>query len=290
MITPMTALQIVHPPTLRSRPGTPVLERARGRARLACKYEGGETRLSEFYQSGSAKIRLPRVEPGARREAVLINTAGGVTGGDRLSYEVEAGAGTALTVTTQAAERIYRRSAGTAEVETSLAVGTSAHLDWLPQETIAFDRSALRRSLTADLAEDASLLAIESIVLGRAAMGETARSISLSDRWRVRRKGKLLFADNLRIEGDAVETLAGGATGKGASAFATLLLVASDAETRAETARASLAECRSEAGISAWNGMMVGRFIAPDGHTLRADLARLVETLRGMPMPRVWNC
>jgi urease accessory protein len=267
-----------------------VLERARGIARLAVRVEDGRTRLVENYQSGSAKIRFPR--PGADDPfaAVLVNTAGGITGGDRFSWSITVGPNASAAATSQASERIYRRSAGDATVETTLTIGEGGVLDWLPQETILFDRSSLHRTLTADMTASARLLAVESIVLGRTAMGETARDVAIRDSWRIRRDGRLVFADGLRFDGDTTLTLAGAATGNGARALATVILVAPDAESAIDRARAALLDNAGEAGVSAWNGMLVARLLAPVGQALRADITRLIETLRGRPMPRVWNC
>jgi urease accessory protein len=233
---------------------------------------------------------LPRTASKAAKEAVLLNTAGGLTGGDHLVYSVSAGAGSHAVVSTQAAERIYRRLAGEARIETDLTVGAGARLDWLPQETILFDRSALSRRLVADIATGATLLAVESIVLGRRAMGETAPDALVSDSWRVRRGGKLAFADGLRLDGNTEAIMSGGATGGGATALATLLLVSPDAEALVDTARDVLAACRGDGGASAWNGLLVARLLAPGAEELRKDLIALVERLRGSPMPRVWNC
>jgi urease accessory protein len=292
----MTAVQ----PALASPapPGLPVararavaaLERARGVARLTVAAEGGATRLVENYQSGSARLRFPRATGGEPFAAVLVNTAGGITGGDRFSWSIAVGHHAAAAVASQAAERIYRRSAGDATVETALTVADGGSLDWLPQETILFDRSSLKRTLTADISPSARLLAVESIVLGRAAMGETARDVTVRDSWRIRRGGRLVFADGLRFDGDSEATLAGTTTGNGARALATVVLVAPDAESAIDHARAALLEKCSETGVSAWNGMLVARLIAPDGQALSADVTRLIETLRGRPMPRVWNC
>jgi urease accessory protein len=268
----------------------PPMERARGAARVGLWADRGMTRLRVNYQSGSAKARFPKVATGEAMEVVLVNTAGGVTGGDHLTYAVSAEAGARGVVSTQAAERIYRRSAGVAEIETTLTVAEGAALDWLPQETIVFDRSALRRTLAADVHSSARLLAVEAIVLGRAAMGETARDVSVADTWRIRRGGTLVFADGLRLDGDTVATLAGGATGNGAAAMATLVLVSPDAEAKIGVARRALEDCAGEGGVSVWNGMLVARLVAPGGQALRTDLMRLIEVLRASPMPRVWHC
>jgi urease accessory protein len=259
-------------------------------ARLAVRAEGGRTQLIENYQSGSAKIRFPRAAAGDPFAAVLVNTAGGITGGDRFSWSVSVAPHAAATVASQAAERIYRRTAGDAAVETALSVADGAALDWLPQETILFDRSSLKRTLSADIAPSARLLAVESIVLGRTAMGEAARDVTVRDSWRIRRGGRLVFADGLRFDGDTTLTLSGTATGSGARALATVVLVAPEAESVIDRARAALINSAGEAGVSAWNGMLVARLIATDGQALRADVTRLIEMLRGRAMPRVWNC
>ena len=127
-------------------------------------------------------------------------------------------------------------------------------------------------------------------MLGRAAMGERVRSATLADSWRVRRGGALIFADGVRLDGDSVAILGGGATGGGAAAMATVLLVAPGAESALPAAREALAGAAGEVGASAWNGMLVARLLAVDSHALRADLTRLIETLRGTTMPRTWLC
>jgi urease accessory protein len=279
-------------PILAAEPsgGTPSLERVRGVARVIIGAGRNVVRLRKNHQEGSAKVRFPRTAAGRPMEAILLNTAGGLTGGDRLTYSITVEAAARGVATTQAAERIYRSAGGTARIDTHLAVNADAELDWLPQETILFDRSALARTLAADVHPTARLLAVEAIILGRAAMGERAPGVSLSDSWRIRRNGALVFADGLQLDGNAACAMAGGATGNGAAALATLVLLAPEAEAKLDMARQVLAGARGEGGASAWNGMLVARLIAPNGQVLRADLMRLVEALRGKPMPRVWTC
>jgi urease accessory protein len=289
MNVPLPSLGIEPTPLGRSTV-VPALERACGVAHLAVRSEGGITRLARNYQSGSARMRFPKMAPGDRFTTVLINTAGGVTGGDRLSWSVDVEREAAATVTSQAAERIYKSSSGAGTIETTLTVGAGATLDWMPQETILFDRSSLKRSLVAEVDPAGSLLAVESIVLGRAAMGESVKTVTLADMWRIQSGGKLVFAEGLRFDGDTTAILAGGATGRQARALATLVLVAPAAEALVDKARAAMDNSAGEAGISGWNGMLVARLIAPGGQALRADLVRLIECLRGLPMPRVWNC
>lgn len=275
----------------------PRLQRAYGRGEVSFRQIGPSTALDRLYQEGQAKIRLPKTH-GAAPVAVFLNTSGGVTGGDLVLSRVDWGAGTTATVTSQAAERIYKSSGAIGRIETTLTVGTAAHAEWLPQETILFDRSRLARRITADVADDAELLIVETTVFGRSAMGEIVRECELADHWRIRRNGRLVFADTLRVGGlgspdrlGNVETLfKGAATGAGAAATATILLVSPTAETRLEPLRALLEAVSSEAGASSWNGLLVTRFIAPSARDLRRDLVTVLEAFRGQALPRPWYC
>ena len=261
-------------------------QRTRGMGRVAFKHEEGRTRLRRLFQEGAAKIRLPRNDSG-HPEAVLINTAGGLTGGDELAWEIEAGPGARATITTQACEKIYRAAAGRAIIETRLTLGAGARLDWLPQETILFDRAALHRGLEADLHESARLLACEAIVFGRQAMGERVVRGSLRESWRVRRNGRLVFADEFRLEGAIADILARPAVMAGARACATILYCGPDAEALIGPARDAIGDA---GGASALDGRILARLVAPDALALRRALVPLLVALRaGAPLPKAWH-
>lgn len=236
---------------------------------------------------------MPKVYDGVP-VGVLINTAGGITGGDRLRYDAEVAAGTHAIVTSQAAERAYRVSAGTGQVITVLKIADGGFLEWLPQEVILFNRSALTRTFSADLSGTARLLALETVFIGRTAMVETVESLTFADRWRLRRDGRLIFADDIRLNGDPKHQLAGTATAGGGHAFATLVDCAPDAETRLEHARAGLNTALTSptvrAAASAWNGILVARFVGSDSRHLKDTIITFLETYRGRPLPRVWHC
>jgi urease accessory protein len=268
-------------------PSEPALQRARGRAEVAVAVRRGATRLVRLYQQGCAKALLPRSH-GPTPEAVLINTAGGVTGGDRLDYALEAGDGARLTGTTQAAERVYRAISGEAGIATRLTLGAGAALAWLPQETIVFRGGRLARRLEVDMAEDARLVALESVVLGRTAMGEIVTAGALNDQWRIRRGGRLVHAEALRLEGDLAAAAAGPATLAGARAFATLVFAEPGADARIDRARTLLADARVQAAATAKPDLLIARFIG-DAAPLRAALIRFLIGFRGQPMPRVWK-
>lgn len=260
--------------------------RARGVIDLSVSAANGRTRRQRVVEEGSLRIRLPDVG-GTESEAVILNTAGGIAGGDDFRIAIEAGEGTQLAVTTAAAEKVYRAIDAASRIDVRLSVARGAQFRWLPQETILFDGARLDRSIEVDVAEGGALVMAESTVLGRAAMDETVREGKLTDRWRVRRGGRLVFADTLRLHGDVAALLARPAAGGGATAFATIVIAPGD-EALAEKARASLADRASEAGVSAWNGIAVLRLCAKDATLLRRDLVSVLNDLCGA-LPRLWS-
>ena len=271
-------------------PRPAMLQRARGEGKIEVdRPTPGGHRIVGLRQAGAAKILCPRNHADEAFEAVLLNTAGGLAGGDRLRWEASAGRDSILRVTTQAAERVYRSNSGDAVVETCLRANGGATLEWLPQETILFDGSRLSRSLSIDLAEDAGLLAVEAIVFGRRAHGERVRSGSLRDHWRVRRSGRLIYADSIRMDGAIAALLDRPANFGGAQSFATLLL-AGPHVLPIDDLRAILpAGDGLQAGASVLPHVTVVRIIAAHGDLLRPALARLLRALRGTALPRVWQ-
>lgn len=261
---------------------------ALGRLAVACPE--GRSRVSRLLQEGAAKIRLPR-SAGAPLEAVLINTAGGLTGGDRIDWEVEAGPQTRISITTQACERAYRSGGGNAMVGSRLVLGAGASLAWLPQETILYDRSALTRSLDVEMARDARLLVVEPVILGRTAYGETATLAHFRDRWRVWAGGALVHAEQLALGPAMARQMQRSVFGGGNRAFATMLLIGPDAERLLEPLRDRLG---SDGGASHWRigdtGKLLARLVAADGYALRRRLVPALELLNGQaPLPRLWS-
>lgn len=261
------------------------LPRAQGRIHAGFALTRDATRLARLHQAGSAKGMLPPVPTGAACELVLLNTSGGLTGGDRMEIAVTQGPGTRLAVTTQTAERAYRSVTGRARVIADYHVADGAHLDLLPQETILFDRAALARDQHIALQGSATCLWAETLILGRAAMGEVVRHLDLSDRRRISRDGRPVFVENLAL-GDAALARPGPAMLAGGRAFATLVLVAPDAADRLALARAALGP---DGAASAFDGKLVARLMAGDGWPLRRALIRLIRAIRPGPLPRVWQ-
>ena len=250
---------------------SPNLQRARGRIGLSFCGD----KLEELYQSGCAKLMLPKTY-GEMTEAVMLNTAGGITGGDRLTVKIQT-ENCAIVTTTQTAERLYRSSTEPAKIEVGLCADKAATLHWLPQETIIFDGAELDRTIRLDMSADSNCLLAETIVMGREAMGEDIYDCHFTDNWRLYREGQLFHAESLRLTSRVAEIMAAPAGGNGARLQMAGLLT-SVVET-----------CYSNCAMSCWDDRLVIRLMSPYPPIARADINRLLCALRGQPLPRVWQ-
>ncbi len=257
--------------------------RATGHIVLDVTERDGRTRRTRVHEDGSLRARFPN-SASETLETTIVNTAGGVAGGDHFGIDLTVDAGASLIAGTAAAEKIYRSLGPPTEVDVSLDIGAGGRLAWLPQETILFDRARLSRRIEVDLAADASLVLAEALVFGRSAMGEAVEEGLLADRWRVRRGGRLVFAENVRLDGAISDKLAAAAVAAGGIAIATVLVAPADETT---TAAVRALTFSGEVGISAWNGIAVARLCAKDGAALRHDLIAVLAAL-GAAVPRLW--
>jgi len=260
--------------------------RAQGAVRFDVHQVDGATRRRHLHESGSLRVRFPSPEAEGL-SAVFVNTAGGVAGGDRFDIDIATGEGARLTVTTAAAEKIYRAEGVPARLHIALRAAARSHLAWLPQETILFDRARVERRFDIDLSESASLLLCEIVVFGRAAMGEKMLRGQFVDHWRLRRAGKLVFAENIRLDGDIGEKLARPAIADGGAAIGTALIVPGD-EALVERIREVTNALGGEVGTSCWNGFAMARFCAQDAARLRADMMAVLGRASGSALPRLW--
>jgi urease accessory protein len=285
----------------RSEPAVPPgrdagLQRVDGSVRIGFRAHGKTSMLADLYQRSPARVLLPRVPAGAPPEAVLLNTAGGLTGGDRMQVAVALDNDAEAVLTTQAAEKLYRAIDSDAQVRVALSAGPGATLEWLPQETIAFDGGRLRRRIEIDLAGDSRLLLAESLLLGRAARGERYLAGRLHDSWRLRRDGRLIWADAFRLSGDVPALSRAGALLDGAAALASLVYAGPEVERWRDRLRELPLPDGVRFGASALPGLLLVRLLAPLAAPLRAALGAVVACLRteafgrGQPLPKMWSC
>ena len=269
----------------------PLRRWADGVAEVSFAQVEGETRLRHLYQSDPCRILFPRNTDGAPKEAVIVTTSGGIVGGDRLRFEIAAEAGCIATVTTQAAEKIYRTAGANSEIYVTVNAVDCDFLEWVPQETILFDGARLRRRTSLDVSGGARVLAGEIVVFGRRARGETFTYGFLHDEWRVFRDGRLIWADALHLSRDIGAALENVHAFDGAAAVATAIYCAPDAVVCLEAAR----DLISDGGVSCVDGILVVRMVDRDAAALRAGFAQFWQKFRhetaGLPaaLPRVWE-
>lgn len=269
------------------------MQRSVGEGRLATKTSNGKTRIADLYQKANAKIRVPKsYDPSL--EAVLINTSGGMTGGDQLKWEIDAGKASHAIITTQACEKIYKSDTGTANIHTTIKVDEDASVEWLPQETILFDEGRLKRTIDIQLADSAHFIGLEAVVLGRQAMGEPARNIELTDRWRIKRGGNLIHADDVKMNGNIEDLTSHQSVLNGAASFATLIICLPDAQqSQSELLISAMRNAVTPSAnwsVSSMASKIVARFVAQDMYVLRQILVPILIAAReNRDIPKVWR-
>lgn len=278
--------QITVPTIISTATNTPLQPRAMGAVTLSTKRTDRGSALADLHQSGALKALFPRPNSAAL-QAIMINTAGGITGGDEFTLTAIAGEDTHLSLTTQAAERVYRAQPDqVATVNNHLFVNSGARLDWLPQETILFEASALRRRMRVEMSESAALLFVEPLVFGRAAMGEVLEDINFNDRIDIRRQDEPVFLDAMALQGNVTRHLAAPQIAANAGAMALIVYINTDAEAKLTPLRALLPETAGASLIGA--DLLVTRILARDSFDLRQSLVPALRLLSNDTLPRSW--
>ena len=259
--------------------------RALGSLRLASKARDGLSVVDRLRMSGATKVAFPRRTDAV--EAIVLNTSGGLTGGDRFDTRAEAGVDSALVLTTQAAERAYRSRSGFAEVRTRLRAAPGAVLHWLPQELIVFDGAALDRRLEVDLAPGAEAVLAEAIVFGRRAMGETRLNARFRDRVTLRRDGRALYRDRIDLCGAVSDRLDRPGVAGGHTALATALYAGPRAEALLGIVRRVLPPTGGASLVAP--DLLAIRLLAADSFLLRRALVPVLERLTDTSLPKSWS-
>ncbi len=258
------------------------------RARGHLSFRVSQKRVLRMFQSGSAKLMLPKTYSDMM-EAVILNTSGGMTDGDIFNIDVRA-KDCPLVMTTHTAERVYR-CGGTkpAKVKINLSVSDTADLHWLPQETILFNESKFERTLTVNLSYCSNFLCTETIVLGREAMGENICDCELIDNWRVFRDGNLFHAESFRLSNEVNKIIAAPAGCNGARLLSTILYVGNNVDQVAERVAKLMKQTASNCAVSCWNDRLVIRLVSAHSASARKDIEQILLAVRQQPLPRVWQ-
>jgi urease accessory protein len=243
------------------------------------------SRLRRLAERGGFRARVTGGDAGC--DVYLLNPSGGLAGGDQLEIGASVDAGARLMVSTASAERVYRSSGPDTRIDCRLTAGPGATLEWLPQQTIFYEGSRYRRSVSIEVEASARVTVLEALTLGRVSRRERLEDVMIRDDWRVRRAGRLLFAEALRVIGPASRLFESAAIGAGAVAAATLVHVTPDATAALERIRACLGDT-VPCGASALDGLVVARWLAMEPMALMAALQSFLRQFRGQPEPRGW--
>lgn len=262
--------------------------RATGGIALKFAAREGRSFIADAREWDGYKVRFPRNR--SLPEAIVINTGGGLASGDRITQTVDVAEDATACLTTQASERVYRALHATpTRVETNITIADRGTLHWLPQSTILYDNARLDRTITVDMADNAQLLLVETMVLGRIAMDETLKAGLWRDTWRIRRGGKLAFAENVRLEDDITAQMTQAAIGTGHHVIATVVFVAPTATERLEAVRRTIIPDRCRMAASAWSGLLVVRALGSSSEAVAHALADVIQVLTGREPPRAWR-
>jgi len=279
-----------------SRPSDQDLQRAEGAVRIVLSGSENGTRVKEVFQQSPLRVLFPGTTACAVEEAVLLNTGGGIAGGDRLEFGVTALANASIAVTSQAAEKVYRALTVPARSATRLKVCAAAKLAWLPQETILFDWARLSRTTEIELTHGAELMALEWLVLGRAAHGEKITGGHIADSWRVRKDGQLIWADSFRATDETFQHLHRKALLSDCTAFGTLIYFGPRLDARLEFLRDIAPSLGCRCSMTSVSGLIIARFAARTSFEVRLALRGFLQNfgaeLGGHPfrVPKMWSC
>ena len=253
--------------------------------------------LEHLFQHDPLRVLFPAPPMGEIPTAVIVTTSGGLVGGDRLDVTATAGPGASVLICAQAAEKVYRSTGADCRIDVGLAAAENSWLEWLPQETILFEASRMRRLTRIDVKTGGRLMAGEMLVFGRRAFGETLTSGLIRDAWEVRRDGRLLWADALHMDGGLQAILLHPGCFDGAESLATLIYLGDDPDANLDIARLLAAECEPGLRIAftVVNGVLVGRWLGSDTFQLRRSFGKFWSAFRyavaGLPaaLPRIWD-
>ena len=287
---------IASPEARMGNPSDKDLQRAEGAGRIVLSGSEKGTRILDVFQRSPIRIMFPRTASGPVEEAVLINTAGGIAGGDRLEYAVTTLANASIAVTSQAAEKVYRALSEPARLVTKLKACEAAKLAWLPQETIVFNWARLSRETEIDLSSGAELLALEWLVLGRAAHGEEMAGGHIADSWRVRKDGRLIWADSFRATDETFLHLHRKALLSNCKAVGTLIYFGPYLDRRLEFLRDISPSLECQCAATSVGGLIIVRFAAQLSSDLRLALRSFLQQFSRelgpgpFRVPKMWSC
>ena len=211
---------------------------------------------------------------------LLIHPPAGIAGGDRLEIDIAVAADARALVTTPGAAKWYRSDGARAHQVVTLGVARGACLEWLPQESIVFDRADVATSTTIACERGAACIGWDIVVLGRRAAGERFERGSMRQDLSLSSEGRVVWRERTRLAG--ADALIASPVGWGGQCVTGVLWAwgATLADDALERCRA-LAMARSQAGITVLgDGLVVARALSDSAESVRELFHELWTIIR----------
>tara|TARA_B110000037_G_scaffold81695_1_gene97314 strand:+ start:588 stop:1397 length:810 start_codon:yes stop_codon:yes gene_type:complete len=245
--------------------------------------------ISKFFQSGSAKVFYPKCHDKIK-ELVLVNTAGGLTSGDKFSYKIDINNQSSVFVTTQTAERAYKGLENSSKIKVELSIDRFSNLYWIPQELILFNNCNLQRNINVNVNGSSNFLLAETTIFGRTAMGEYLEEGTFIDNWRIYENTKLLHAEALSLNGNIKEQLSKIASTNGGVAICNIFVCGKKfLHNENELKKYIINTDTVLLSHSAWNDKLLIRMVAQNAYDLKKIQKKILLCLSNNSLPKVWN-
>jgi urease accessory protein len=271
------------------------------RARLSLNFQedAGKTRLVGKDHFGPLLVQKPFYPDGSDMcQAVIIHPPGGVVGGDKLEIAVKVGKSANAQITTPGAAKWYRANGHVSRQGIKLDVGAGGALEWVPQETIFFDKVNLELDHQVLLEKEASYIGCEILCFGRTASGEFFTDGQIAQRTSIRRDGRLIWFEQIRLKGGSPAMK--NPLGLGGHTICATLIAAGkpvsvELLNEARESAAEISGGRGHFGISQLTSLVVARYLGNSSEIARRvmlnswGLIRPVMLGRGAMVPRMWD-
>lgn len=270
-------------------------------ARLSLDFreDAGKTRLVGKDHFGPLLVQKPFYPEGSDMcQAVIIHPPGGVVGGDKLEMTVKVGRSAKAQITTPGAAKWYKANGHVSHQGIKLDIGAGGVLEWVPQETIFFDNAHMKLDHQVLLEKEASYIGCEILCFGRTASGESFNNGQISQRTSIRRDGKLVWFEQIRLQGGSSAMRNPLGLG-GHTVCATLIAVGKsvpvDLLNEVREGAAGISGGYGHFGISQLASLNVARYLGNSSETARRIMLNTWGLLRpamlGRPamVPRMWN-
>lgn len=174
-----------------------------GSLKLVFERRGAATVLAACRSTLPLQVLAPVALDDPAAVVSMLNPTGGVLGGDRLAVDIDVGPGAHACLTTPSATRVYRTSGAPAVQTVHARLAPGAVCEWVPDHTIPSPRAVLEQRLLFEVAEGATLLAVDAWAAGRVARGEAWSFTRLDSALTVGDAAGLVLYDRFVLDGGA---------------------------------------------------------------------------------------